>query len=454
MENSELLVDTEALSTRNHRIYDWVMYRIKWIHIDPLYLLVHGPAGSGKSLLLKAIRNGVRELFDSEKSCIVAAPTAIGASLLDAHTIHSLFITWTPSNVGNFLESAKDNQMEHMKWMITSKVILIDIINFVGAFILAAIDHRLRQITGVAKPFGGLSVIVFGDFQQLPPVDGPWVFKGLTDGYLQKFRRECPESPDNLWSLFKIVEVTENQRTIGHGIEEFDKKFDRSREEIVNDYIELCKANPDLTFAILAKSRDIVKELNDAIVEKTEGFREYPPGSPIGRPFPKNGAVTDKYLKVSEGCPVIMTCNINFNNFSLKNGTQGVVVNLHDNAIIVNFPSATFSLKREDWIYQGARWSQFPIRVAHAHTIERSQGMEFDGVIVVRNKYWDREGHPIRVENHGDEPGELYTALSRARNLELCYVTPREPSFVVSTENFEETRREIERMREHCSVQL
>uniref|UniRef100_A0A1I7SZE0 ATP-dependent DNA helicase n=1 Tax=Caenorhabditis tropicalis TaxID=1561998 RepID=A0A1I7SZE0_9PELO len=334
-------------------------------------------------------------------------------------------IEWTPSRDEGFLDRVNDHQLEHMMWMVNSKVILIDNINFVNAVTFATMDFRFRQITGVAKPFGGLSVIVFGDFHQLPPVGGNGIFEGLPNELLDKFKTECPESPENL------------------GIEGFDIGRDLSLEEVVKDYIALCKANPDLTFAILATSAVIVKDLNDSIIEKTDGFRCYPAEDPIENRYPKKGLLADMNLMIAVGCPVILTCNLS--NFSLKNGTQGVVESLNDNEIFVKFPSGIFPLRREVWTdqYNRKRWSQFPIRAAHAHTIERSQGMHFDGVIVVRNKEWDQNGLPIWDDDFQDQPGELYTALSRARNLDLCYATPRKPSFVVSKENFDEARQEI-----------
>uniref|UniRef100_A0A1I7SZD7 ATP-dependent DNA helicase n=1 Tax=Caenorhabditis tropicalis TaxID=1561998 RepID=A0A1I7SZD7_9PELO len=434
------------------------------LQTHPLYLLVHGSAGSGKSLLLKAIRNGVREHFKSDDSCIVTARTAVGAALLDAHTINSLFILWSLSSKEDFLKSVENRQMNHLEWMRDSKVILIDIINFVDAIIFATIDHRLREITGKSKPFGGLSVIVFGDFYQLPPVNGYWIFEGLPNELLDTFRMKCPGSPDNLWNLFKIVELDENRKNSQSPLEQFNvngynafyylKKncrlcwdSDQTIEEIVDGYIWLCENYPGKTFAVVATTGDMVKDINDAIVERAPDYCEYPAEDSVNSDFPKHGLVADKDLMVSDGCPVILTCNIP--EYSLKNGAQGVVVNFDDEEIFVDFSSVGVSLRREDFVdnKKRERWSQFPIRVAYAHTIERSQGMHFDGVVLVRNKSWKREERYTWMDEHKDGTGELYTALSRARDLKLCFVTPlRNPQFRVAPEATEE----IERMRRDC----
>ncbi|UMM26146.1 hypothetical protein L5515_009973 [Caenorhabditis briggsae] len=87
-----IVVDGHELPPKSCAVNRWVKEKLPTCAASPFYVLVHGQAGSGKSLLLKSIANGVRSHFKDDKSCIVTAPVAIAANLVGGKTINSTFI--------------------------------------------------------------------------------------------------------------------------------------------------------------------------------------------------------------------------------------------------------------------------------------------------------------------------------------------------------------------------
>ncbi|CAO4387581.1 unnamed protein product [Caenorhabditis nigoni] len=440
-----IVVDGHRLPPISCAVNRWVMEKLPTCAANPFYVLVHGQAGCGKSLLLKSIADGVRSHFKDDDSCIVTAPVAMAANAIGGRTIHSTFILkWGPISIDRFMDEATDQILENLSWMKKAKVLLIDNINFVGAVDFARIDHHLQQVTRVNKPFGGLSVIVFGDFHQVQPVKDLWIFEDLPAAYQLKAQRKTPQSPEKLWSLFKIVELKpqnwrdiEEQQYFDYMRDGFEQDEEELREylnkicficqdkyetqnTLVNIYCQRIHNLQDFDFAFLCVNDEIASDLNNAIAERLGNARVFEPRDSDGGRFAKNWKLKSKYVTIATGSPVVLLDNCQ----NVNAGAIGHVEDITGYEITVRFPNdKCASFQRLEYKYKSERFQQFPLRLAYAHTIESAQGATFDGIILVRNHTWT-QGEFRDWGSHKDYHGQLYTAMSRCRSLENCRIIP------------------------------
>lgn len=467
-----VFVDGLELSPEQCRIYYWVLKKLDDRDANPFHTLIHGGAGTGKTLLLKAIKQKVQEEF-GEDSCIATAPTAIAAQIIDSRTIHSTFILeWGQPEINDFLDRIPETTMKNLSEMRDAKLLLIDVINYVSNVDFARIDHCLQKITGIRKPFGGLSVLVFGDFHQLPPI-GSWIFEDLEPTFIRKQQEVTPHSP-KLWSLFKIVEfpesnnrvIDENERVafsymrvgkIQDELYEYLKKLcfvcwdkDQTLEKTVEEFLDLSEEAGDKNIAVLASSNRIVDDINFSIVASIPGVKRFFPVVSAGSEYCYNWDAAKKDICVSPGSLVVFT--VNNKEYIIKHGSIGRVEGFGDDTINVRFSDEVIPIRRLPFKIrkENQTFMQFPLRLAFAHTIERAQGASFDGIILVRNQSWSEEEFRC-WRDHEDGYGEIYTALSRARNLKNCRITPmRFLDFDVSPK----VQEEIIRMRTDCREPL
>ncbi|PIC21569.1 hypothetical protein B9Z55_026358 [Caenorhabditis nigoni] len=468
-----IVVDGHPLPPKSCAMNRWVMGKLPTCAANPFYVLVHGQAGSGKSLLLKSIAYGVRNHFQYGDACIVIAPVAMAANRIGGKTIHSTFILkWGPTTYDDFMEEATDQILENLSWMKEAKILVIDNINFVGAVDFARIDHRLQQVTGVEKPFGGLSVIVFGDFHQVKPVDGLWIFEDLEPEYEWKAQRETPHSPAKLWSLFKIVELEsknwraeiEEQKFFDFMRDGFEEEEEELREylkdscfvcwdinetldTLVNVYFQNIYYRQNYDFVFLCVNDEIASDINAAIAERL-GNKVFKPQRSNGDRFAKKWNTGNEVLIVSIGSPVVLLESFQ----NINAGAIGHVEDFTNHEITVRFPNDGFvSIQRLEYEYEFERFQQFPLRLAYAHTIESAQGATFDGIILVRNHTWSQEEKYNWKDIHEDYHGQLYTAMSRCRSIENCGIIPmRWLQWVCAPEVLEE----LERMRRDNSLRI
>ncbi|KAF1749463.1 hypothetical protein GCK72_025931 [Caenorhabditis remanei] len=466
-----VIVDGHKLSPEQCKIYYWVMKKMDNNNTTPIYTLVHGAAGSGKSLLLKAIRNGLQEKLGLD-SCISTAPTAIASQLIGSRTIHSTFVLkWGKHRQGenidveDFLDEIPDYKMNILSRMRNSEVVLIDVINYVSNVDFARIDHCLQEVTGVRRPFGGLSVIVFGDFHQLPP-KGDWIFEDLPESFIEKQMKVIPSS-SKLWNLFKIVELPElnyrltdeTQKDVSIAMRHGDNQeglynylkdicsicldIHQTKEKIVKEFQLLSLRTGSENIAVLAPSNDIVDDINLSLVSSEHSTRRFPPVYSAGLEDCKNWNSAQQDVYVAHGSPVV--CTVNYDE-KIKNGAMGHVVDFNDETIIVTFSTGIIDIHRLPFKEGNQMFLQFPLRLGYAHTIERAQGATFDGIILVRNETWDREEINSWRE-HQDGFGEIYTAMSRARDFENCRITPMR---FLGWDVSKKVEEEITRMRRDC----
>ncbi|MEE9438773.1 MAG: AAA family ATPase [Saprospiraceae bacterium] len=378
-------------------------------------LFITGRAGTGKSTLLKLFRK------TSKKRIAVLAPTGIAALNVKGQTLHSFF-GFPPKMINRHEISKRKN------WRMYCKidVVIIDEISMVRADMLDNVDIFLRVNRNVNAPFGGVQMVFFGDLFQLPPVIASDFEKRH---FITHYESPYFFSADIMSSGFEFSMI-ELQQVFRQDERRFINLLDNIRLNHFDydDLEELNSRNVPLPedneyYITLTGRNKTADDINQSAIRKldTESFSYA--ANLVGlfnpRLFP-----TDPVLMLKKGAQVMFLKNDLKKRF--VNGTIGIIQDLAADKIVVSVldeydESKTFELEKWEWEiikYKNdeknprniasdvvGTFKQYPIKLAWAITIHKSQGKTFDKVIV------DLTGGAF-------EYGQTYVALSRCRSLE------------------------------------
>lgn len=376
------------------------------------HLFITGKAGTGKSTLLNLFRK------TTVKNVVVVAPTGVAALHVKGQTIHSFFRI-PPKLTKSEDISVKKGLSKIMKAM---EILIIDEISMVRADLFDHIDYTLRLYRKSVEPFGGVKLLLFGDLYQLPPVvasqtekfyfsnlyESPYFFSA------QVFRKG--------FQLFMI----ELSRVFRQSDNQFIRILDKIRRNEVEDeeYTTLNeRLNPDFKnrdgYITLTTTNAIADNINraklDEINEPLVNFQATLTGQFNDRIPP-----ADTILSLKVGAQVMFLRNDPDSKY--VNGTIGNVKEVEKDKVVIETQEAgnqLINLKRADWEmirYKASTdgkieeevigsFKQFPLKLAWAVTIHKSQGKTFDHVI-------------IDLGRGAFEFGQTYVALSRCRSLD------------------------------------
>ena len=182
----------------------------------PVYHLITGSAGTGKSVLIRAVHQSLIKEFSKDKNMsnpdlitvLLAAPTGLAAFNIGGSTIHGALGITTNENKSVDMKPLSDELKNKYSVRLENlKVMIIDEVSMVGNKMLSKIDQRLKEITGnKSLYFGGVSILFFGDFNQLRPVKESYVFQAVNTNDLSIL------AGTTLWSFFKLYRLTEIMR--------------------------------------------------------------------------------------------------------------------------------------------------------------------------------------------------------------------------------------------------
>ncbi|VDI08176.1 Hypothetical predicted protein [Mytilus galloprovincialis] len=176
---------------------------------DPLRMFISGGAGTGKSHLISCIyQMALRKLQTigdnpDDVHVLLTAPTGTAAHNISGVTLHSAFLL-PLGQTKSYIKLSDDKRNALRSKASKIRLLIIDEISMVGSELLLQIHYRLCEITGINEPFGGISVLAFGDLFQLPPVMQQFVFKPSKDPLSRMY--------GNLWDDFSLYELTEIMR--------------------------------------------------------------------------------------------------------------------------------------------------------------------------------------------------------------------------------------------------
>lgn len=408
-------------------------------------IFLTGPAGAGKTFLIRHIL----EWAQSEKRKIsVAALTGCAALLLGfrAKTLHSWAgIGLGRESVDTLIASIKKSPSAKQRWRSTS-ILIIDEISMLTTELFEKLDAIGRTIRQKAAPWGGIQLILCGDYFQLPPV-----VKGLS-GESFAAGRFAFESPK--WAEAKLIPIC---------LKRIERQTDSEFQTILNECrigkpsaraIEILKTRQGLDWKsqlirptlLFSKNSDVdaINEKNLAALNKplftytattlivpsataatadsTMPADPYPMPDEIERCVQRldNDAPYSPTLTLCVGCQVMLVTNLDVE-AGLVNGSRGVVVDIRriDNTPIVQFRhGAPIPVEPKQWVSNDnsrVTRNQIPLRVAYALTIHKSQGSTLDCALV-------------DIGSSTFEYGQAYVALSRVRNLESLYIWNLDPS--------------------------
>ena len=373
------------------------------------HFYITGKAGSGKSTLLAYFRS------ITQKNTAVLAPTGVAAIRVKGQTIHSFF--GFPPKVIQTRHIKKVRQVELLQNLET---LIIDEISMVRADVFDAIDYSLRvHRKKLTQPFGGVQVIVFGDLFQLPPV------VNMDESSL--LERMYPNGQfffhSNIFqdAQFKTLELQSIYRqTDDHFIYLLNSVRDGS---ITNSQIELLNNSLVDNFEmdegkiILTTTNARASSINQNYLKQLKA-EEFSYRAQATGMFYKELFPTDEVLKLKKGAQVIMIKNDPEKRW--VNGSIGTIHDIAEKKIKVKINHKIYEVKKEKWdriqysyddnqqeVLENVTGSfkQYPVRLAWAITIHKSQGQTFEKVI-------------IDMSQGSFAPGQLYVALSRCISLE------------------------------------
>ena len=373
------------------------------------HFYITGKAVSGKSTLLAYFRSV------TQKNTAVLAPTGVAAIRVKGQTIHSFF--GFPPKVIQTRHIKKVRQIELLQNLET---LIIDEISMVRADVFDAIDYSLRvHRKKLTQPFGGVQVIVFGDLFQLPPVvnldesslleriypNGQFFFHSniFQDAQfktleLQSIYRQTDDHFIYLLNAVRDGSITNSQ-------------IDNLNDSLVENF-EMDEGKIILT-TTNARASGINQNYLKQLSSEEFSYRAQATGQFYKELFP-----TDEVLKLKKGAQVIMIKNDPEKRW--VNGSIGTIHDIAEKKIKVKINHKIYEVKKEKWdriqysyddnqqeVLENVTGSfkQYPMRLAWAITIHKSQGQTFEKVI-------------IDMSQGSFAPGQLYVALSRCISLE------------------------------------
>ncbi len=383
------------------------------------HLFLTGKAGTGKTTFLKTLKE------KSPKRMIVVAPTGVAAINAGGVTIHSFFQISFGPQIG--LESNSEDKQRYNKTKIniirSLDLLVIDEISMVRADLLDAIDKVLRRFRDRSKPFGGVQLLMIGDLQQLAPVvkEDEWsMLRAHYDTqffFSSKALRETSFVSIELSHIFRqqddkfitlLNKVRENNIDL-ESLQELNKRhipnFDPSTDE---GYITLCTHN--------AQAQRLNERKLQQLTGKSSRFTAVVQGK-----FPEYSYPTDYELSLKEEAQVMFVKNDLSQDKLFYNGKIGKITRIDGDIIYVQCPDDYQEIPVEPLLWDNVKYTidpdtneikeelegtftQYPLKLAWAITIHKSQGLTFERAII------DAESSFAH--------GQVYVALSRCKTIE------------------------------------
>ncbi|ANG84477.1 ATP-dependent DNA helicase [Microbacterium aurantiacum] len=411
------------------------------------HVFVTGRAGTGKSTLLQHLA------WNTSKQIAICAPTGVAALNVEGQTIHSLFRL----PIGLIAGSPIDQTDPTRRILNAIDTLVIDEISMVNADLMDAIDRSLRQARGRrAEPFGGVQIVMFGDPYQLAPVPP----RGDEMRYVRDHYRSFWFFDARVWvgeraadgildigshgAALHVRELVDIHRQSDPAFKAMLNAVRYGRvtadiAQILNDTGARTPPDPadgEHPIITLATRNDIVNQINRRHLTELVG-REQTAMADISGDFGRGDAAypADVELKLKVGAQVMFLRN-DTQGFGGEpprwvNGTIGTVTRIAGESVRVEVEGEEFDVEPAVWerfryAYDPgskslsrdivAEFTQFPLRLAWAVTIHKSQGKTYERAV-------------IDLGPGAFAPGQTYVALSRLTSLDGLYLSrPLRPS--------------------------
>lgn len=378
------------------------------------HLFVTGKAGTGKTTLLRYLKE------KSKKNIVIVAPTGVSAIHIKGQTIHSFF-RFPPK----FIRKENLHRLNNSPLMRKMDTLMIDEVSMLRADLLDGIDYSLRlNRDEMKKPFGGVQVFFFGDLYQLPPV----VDREMKEVFDLDYQSPYFFSARVFQELkLKKLELTEVHRQKD---DEFLSLLEKIRTKTMTK-MDLSQINrltenefDEESSVILTTTNQRAGAINKTRLARLTG-QEFVYKASVSGQFEDGSFPTDDHLSLKKGAQIMLIRNDDQKRW--VNGTLAKIHDLDQDFIRVEINGCVhdvtpFIWEKISYTYNDVedkidekvmgRFEQYPIKLAWAVTIHKSQGQTFDKIVV---------DFDAGAFSHG----QVYVALSRCTS--MAGITLRRP---------------------------
>lgn len=392
-----------------------------------------GEAGTGKTTFLK------RVLQDTEKKCVVVAPTGVAAINAGGSTIHSMFGLPTRMFLPTMHE-VDPNQAQNIPMLQSHfrypkikldlfknlDLLVIDEISMVRADLFDAIDESLRFSRRSKLPFGGVQLLLIGDLYQLPPVVKQNEKPLLDNFYDSEFFFDSRAYADLNVLQLKLDKVyRQTHRTFISLLNNIrNATLEESDYEILQERYQPDFVPKEDGFVILCSHNSTTERINKEKLEALQGVTKNFQAEITGDFFESQYPI-EPILTLKLGAQVMFIKNDISGEKKYYNGKIGIVTSMDSDVIVVEDPKNgdLIEVKKDNWQNlkykfdavtdavsqeEVGNFKHFPLKLAWAITIHKSQGLTLEKVIIDAEKSF--------------APGQVYVALSRAVSLDGLYL--------------------------------
>jgi ATP-dependent exoDNAse (exonuclease V), alpha subunit - helicase superfamily I member len=375
----------------------------EYVQKTKVNIFLTGRAGTGKTTFLK------RLIKESPKNHIVVAPTGVAALNASGVTIHSFFQLPFGVTLPEYVRKEGDSGVERFRFnrakisIIRSlELIIIDEISMVRADMLDAIDAVLKRIRHSTKPFGGVQMLMIGDVQQLAPVAKEDEWNILKEHYNSTFFFESKALKESGYVYIELKRIY--RQTEGEFINLLEKVRTNSLNsndlsQINKRYLENFSPNKEEGYITLCTHNNSAQQINEVKMQEINA-PTYTFTAEVSGDFPEYMFPTNKFLSLKKGAQVMFTKNDISPDKKFVNGTIGIITNISKESIEVeplDNQGETIFVEQQEWENQTydinpetkeitskiiGMFKQYPLKLAWAITIHKSQGLTFDKAII------------------------------------------------------------------------
>ena len=402
------------------------------------HVFLTGKAGTGKTTFLRHIRN------NTHKRTVVAAPTGVAAINAGGITLHSLFqLPFEPYIPGFSPNSSQKNRFRFSKAKLDLlrqlELLIIDEVSMLRADTLDAIDDTLRGIRRNPKPFGGIQILYIGDMFQLPPVAKNDEWNLLKDYYASTFffHSKAFEKTKPVYLELKKVYRQSDQRFIDLLNNVRNNCLTASDLDVLNSRFYPNFSPPkEENYITLTTHNYKADQINNKELANLPGKEHVYQGEVTGE-FPDYALPTDMQLRLKENAQIMFIKNDPAGNY--YNGRIATISRILNDLIYVYLPEKNTEILVPQETWKNIKYTldketgkvleeelgafvQYPLTLAWAVTIHKSQGLTFEKAIVDIGSSF--------------AAGQAYVALSRCTSLEGIVLQSKIHSNCILTDEF------------------
>ena len=400
-------------------------------------LFLTGKAGSGKTTFLHQIK------ADGRKRLAVVAPTGVAAINAGGMTIHSLF----QLPFGIYLPGVQRSENSQQRRFSRQKIrlirsldlLVIDEISMVRADLLDAVDDVLRRFRDHRRPFGGVQLLMIGDLYQLPPVVRQEDWDVLTRSYDTPyfFGSRALQQTDYISIELKHIYRQSDPEFIALLNKVRDNCLDEASLRKLNSrFVANFRPPSNDAYITLTATNAAAHEINAGNLRQLSTPRHVFQAHVAGE-FPASSYPTDQTLEFKQGAQVMFIKNDLQPERQYFNGKIGRITHIEEDLIFVRCPGDAFDIPVAPAEWQNVKYSlneetkrideqivgaftQYPLKLAWAITIHKSQGLTFERAIVDAQAAFAY--------------GQVYVALSRCKSFEGIVLRSRISNSSVKTD--------------------